>query len=167
MVDLSLRVESLNEAILGWRYFWAKKVGAINPRVHCARCLVGPYERGIGITMAVNQDIRLTGSNVGDIIYVCGVASPHRWAHNLHLAVQVTGDRNDTVRVRAFTGDIINLAGATQIAFDDTVAAREYGHLSASYLTCRNFQFGVQMVADGRLPLAPSARDGVEADASD
>lgn len=167
MVGLSLRVDSRNEGLLGWRYFWAKKVGAINPRVHCARCLVGPYERGIGITMAVNQDIRLTGYNIGDIFYVCGVALPHRWANNLHLAVQVTGDSKDTARVTAYTGDRINLAGATQIAFDDTVAAREYGHLSASYLTCRNFQFGVQVVADGLLPLAPSARDGVEADASD
>ena len=152
---------------MGWRYFWAKKVGAINRRVHCARCLVGPYERSVGVTMAVNRDIRLTGYNVGDILYVCAVASPHRWANNLHLAVQVTGDRNDTVRVRAYTGDGINLAGATQIAFDDTVAAREYGHLSASYLTCRNFQFGVQMVADVRLPLVGRARDRVEDDAAD
>jgi hypothetical protein len=167
VVDLSLRVESQNEALSGWRYFWAKMVGAINPRVHCARCLVGPYERSIGVTMAVNQDIRLTGYNVGDIFYVCGVASPHRWANNLHLAVQVTGDRNDTVRVRAYTGDRIKLIGATQIAFDDTVAVRDNSRLSASYLTCRNFQFGVQMVADGRLPLLDSARDGVEADAPD
>jgi hypothetical protein len=75
-------------------------------------------------------------------------------------------DSRDTARIAAYTGDRINLVGATQIAFDDTVAAREYGNLSASYLTCRNFQFGVQMVADGRLPLAPSALDGVEADAS-
>ncbi len=166
MVDLSLRVESQHDALLGWRYFWAKKVGAINPRVHCARCLVGPYERGIGITMAVNTDIRLAGYNVGDILYVCGVASPHRWPNNLHVAAEVTGDSRDTARIAAYTGDRINLVGATQIAFDDTVAAREYGNLSASYLTCRNFQFGVQMVADGRLPLAPSALDGVEADAS-
>jgi hypothetical protein len=167
LVDLSLRVESLNEALLGWRYFWAKKVAAINPRVHCARCLVGPYERRIGIAMAVNTAIRLTGYNVGEIVYVCGVASPHRWANNLHLAVEVTGDSEDTASVTAYIGDRINLLGATKIAFDDTVAVRDYGHLSASYLTCRNFQFGVQMVADGRLPLAPSARDGVEADAPD
>jgi hypothetical protein len=167
VVHLSLRVDSLNEALWGWRYFWAKKVGAINPRVHCARCLVGPYERGVGVTMAVNTDIRLSGYNVGDVLYVCGVAAPHRWANNLHVAVQVTGDSKDTVRVTAYTGDRLDLVGANQIAFDDTVAAREYGHLSASYLTCRNFQFGVQMVADGRLPLDGSARDGVEADASD
>jgi len=167
VADLSLRVESLNDALLGWRYFWAKKVGAINPRVHCARCLVGSYERNIGVTMAVNQDIRLTGYNVGDILYVCGVAAPHRWANNLHVAVHVTGESKDTARVTAYTGDRINLIGATQIAFDDTVAARDYGHLSASYLTCRNFQFGVQMVADGRLPLVGSARDRLEADAAD
>jgi hypothetical protein len=167
VVDLSLRVESQNEALLGWRYFWAKKVGAINPRVHCARCLVGPYERGVSVATAVNRDIRLTGYNVGDILYVCGVAAPHRWANNLHLAVQVTGDSKDTASVTTYIGDRINLLGATQIAFDDTVAASEYGHLSASYLTCRNFQFGVQMVADERLPLVDSARDGVEADAPD
>lgn len=167
MVDLVFRVESQNESLLGWRYFWAKKVVAINPRVHCARCFVGPYERGIGLGMAVNSDIALTGYANGDILYICGVAAPHRWANNLHLAVQVTCDSKNAASGTAYTGDRISLVGVTRIAFDDIVAARDYSHLSASYLTCRNFQFGVQMVADGRLPVLPSAGDGLQPDAPD
>ena len=167
MVDLILKVESQNDALSGWRYFWAKKVVAINPRVHCARCLVGPYERGIGLGMAMNKNSPLAGYVVGDILYVCGVALPHRWGNNLHLAVEVTGDSSDTARVTAHSGDRISLVGATQINLDVAVAARDYGHLSESYLTCRNFQFGVQMVADGRLPVMPSARQEMGTDASD
>ena len=170
MVDLFFRVVSEKAALTGWRYFWAKKVTAVSPRVHCARCLVGSYESVTGTRMAVNRDIPLHGYEAGDIFYVCGVAAPYKWANNLHLAVRVTGKDTDVARVTAYTGDRISLVWAVVIPFDDTVAIRDYGHLAKSYLTCRNFQFGVQMVDDGVLPIldgAKSLRDGMEAHVSD
>jgi hypothetical protein len=149
MVSFSVRMDSVSGTLSGWRYLWAKKVSAFDPKVHCARCLVGPYEKAIGTKMPVNVDIQLEGYNAGDILYICGVATPYVWRNNLHLPVRVTGDENDVASVPAFNGSIIVVTGAEAIPFSDAAANELYGERGKSYLTCRNFQFGAELAQQG------------------
>ena len=144
-------ITSDRPALTGWRYFWAKRVTSFRPSVHCAQCLVGSYIREFGKTSPVNQPIEIPDLSTGDILYFCGVATPWKWANNLHLAVRITGRAFDTASVRAYNGDDLIVSGAEAIAFDATAAERDYSQRSSAYLTCRNFQFGAAMRAEGHL----------------
>jgi hypothetical protein len=131
----------------GWKYFWAKKVSGFNPDVHCARCLIGPYEKKISTRALVNVEVDLTGYSVGDIVYVCGVASPYKWANNFHLAARVTEgyDKGEYAVGSMASGDQFFLRGAAKIPFTAEAAERAFAGRGKDFLTCRNFQFGAAM----------------------
>ena len=151
MLGLTASIVSARASFEGWRYFWGKRVNAFDPNVHCARCLVGSYVKPIGVRMPVNEEIGLPGFVENDILYVCGVSAPYRWANNLHLAVRVTGDRNDRATMQAYNGDLLVITGAIAIPFDDAAAKADHPHRGKDYLTCRNFQFGASLARAGLL----------------
>lgn len=136
---LTIRIKSKRDRLAGWSYFWAKDVVGFAPGVHCARCLRGAYVGAIGKGMPVNTDVPLDFAE-GRILYVCGVASPSRWVNNFHLAVRVTP--GESAELETYNGDTVRIEGARRLEFTDTAARRDYGERDASFLTCRNFQFG-------------------------
>jgi hypothetical protein len=116
-----------------------KHVTGFDPSVHCARCLRGKYEPLIGVRMGVNEPIHLS-MNPKEVLYLCGVSAPYRWANNLHIAVEA--HEGGVVSVPTYTGDIITFHGACEISFDANQARQRFPEKSEAFLTCRNFQFG-------------------------
>jgi hypothetical protein len=141
-------INSEQETLRGWRYLWAKTVTAFDPAVHCARCLIGDYEKTFSIRTPVNTVLELRRHATGTVIYFCGVSAPYRWGNNMHLAVRSTGDLVDTAQTEFYNGDRLIVRGARQLSFDDQVARLRYPTLGAEYLTCRNFQFGAAFLSD-------------------
>jgi hypothetical protein len=119
-------------------YFWAKHVRGFNNTKHCARCLIGSYEKSISASMpfGVWNDILLTG----DALYICGVSKPYRWEKNFHLAVKNGAGRLERA---LYNGVKVIIEDAEEIVFDGEKARIKYPNLGPEYITCRNFQFGV------------------------
>ena len=92
--------------------------------------------------MRTGVNIDLPGYMPGEILYLCGVTAPYRHALNFHLALRI-GTR-DLVTRSLVGGQEMYVQGATAIPFDDQAARRRFPERDASYLTCRNFQFGAQ-----------------------
>ncbi len=134
-------LESKNEHLEGFKYFWMKRVTGFNPEVHCARCLRGDYENIVGSRMAANAPQRLNAAP-GEVFYLCGVSTPYRWEKNAHLAF--LAERNSTATLDLYTGDRVIITNARAIPFTDEAARYQYPDKGAAYLTCRNFQFGAQ-----------------------
>lgn len=151
-----LRIDSDRKNLNGWRHFWGKKVVAFDDRFHCARCLVGSQERRVHTATPVNVDIPLPNLKAGDVFYICGVASPWEWANNLHLACRVVPEQNTlftssktpvpNASVLSYVGDRVTVTGAILLPFGDGIARRHYPDRDRGFLTCRNFQFGAEMV---------------------
>lgn len=142
-MNVTYRIESNAPTLRGWRYLWLKKVDGFNPAVHCARCLVGSYDNRFGLKAPVNQDVELTGYKAGDLLYFCGVASPYVWANNAHLAGRIADGASSSIPL--YTGDKLVVHGLEAVAIQAEPAKNRFPGLGAAYLTCRNFQFGVQM----------------------
>lgn len=134
-----LTIISNEDRFKGFRYFWLKRVNGFDPRQHCARCLTGSYFPDVGTMLPVNQAVHIE-ADPGEVLYLCGVSAPYRWERNFHMALRV--EYGAAVRSTLYTGDVVEIAGADHIAFDDTEARRRFPHLSEAYLSCRNFQFG-------------------------
>ena len=151
-----LRIDSDRNNLIGWRHFWGKKVVAFDDRFHCARCLVGSQERRVHTATPVNVDIPLPNLKAGDVFYICGVATPWEWANNLHLACRVVSEQNTLftppkalapkASVLSYVGDRVTVTGAILLPFGDEIASKRYPDRDRSFLTCRNFQFGAEMV---------------------
>ena len=153
--NLKFFILSDRSVFQGWKYFWAKNVRGFDPSVHCARCLIGSYEKKIGTRAPVNTEVDLINHNVGDLLYVCGVAQPYKWANNFHMACRVTGSMQDVAADLMAGGDAFIVRGAAKVPFDAETAQRQFAGRGKDYLTCRNFQFGAELAA-GRF--APAAR---------
>ena len=148
-MHLSFIMNSDRAAVTGWRYLWAKHVVGFKPSCHCAGCLKGTYDPRFGLATPAGQMINLWPYAPGAILYFCGVATPYRWANNLHLPVRVTGDPQDMASARCYNGDELTIAGATEILFTDKEARRDHPSRGPEFLTCRNFQLGATLRAAG------------------
>jgi hypothetical protein len=146
-MTLYFRIESQAEGVHGFRYLWAKNVRGFSSGRHCAGCLIGEYDKAFGLAAPVNRTVAMTGHPIGAIVYFCGVAVPYRWEKNAHLAVRVTGDRENTVTLELHTGDKLIVIGAERLAFDGAIAKAAYPDRGKAFLTCRNFQFGAALRA--------------------
>lgn len=128
-----------HQSVIGFRYLWLKNVTGFNSAYHCAKCLKGKYVTEFGLNLKPNTTTSLNLCE-GDIAYACGVASPFKWANNMHIAMRVS--KGSTCSVKLYTGDTIQFDGFEQIPFTDQEAIKRFSHLGPSYLTCRNFHFG-------------------------
>jgi hypothetical protein len=91
--------------------------------------------------MQTNVDIHIKISNLYPF-YICGVAYPYKWANNMHLALIENPEQN--AELQLYNGDVLEVLGAEQYVFDDRAARELYPNRGPEFLTCRNFQFGVQ-----------------------
>jgi hypothetical protein len=119
-------------------YFWGKHVHGFDNTKHCARCLIGPYEKSISKNMPLNADIEISFN--GKAFYLCGVAKPYRWEHNFHLAL-ISG--TDTLIEKTYNDFTVIVEGVRKFEFSDEKAAISYSYYGNEFKTCRNFQFGV------------------------
>jgi len=142
MAALSFRIESDQPVLKGWRYLWCKTVRGFNPGIHCARCLVGEYDNAFGRNAPVNKTVALTHEQ-GTILYFCGVANPYKWDNNAHLAGRVKAGA--VSRLALYNGDVLIVDGLEAIPIAAKPAEALFPQKDASFLTCRNFQFGAQV----------------------
>lgn len=119
-----------------FRYLWLKQVRGVELGSHCARCLLGEYDKRIRAGMKEGRDIVLPDA---PYYYLCGVSMPYRWELNFHLAFQEKeGERLITSRL----GISVEIENAAEVPFsqqDINPADRHAG--CKSYYTCRNWQF--------------------------
>lgn len=131
---------TLEKNLEGFRYFWAKAVTGFTPSVHCARCLKGSYVKAVNNRMSAGST---EVGNPGEIIYICGVSTPYKWANNFHLVLLCSEDA-EPFSVELYNGIAISVSGANRINFDASAAKRLFPEKGSNFLTCRNFQFGAQ-----------------------
>lgn len=136
---IELTISGPSETLVGFKFFWLKSVRDTRLEVHCARCLVGPYDRRISRQMRTGQAIPL----VGPLVYLCGV-SP-RWTTNLHVAAALQpGGRFEVETYNGFAAQFVNARRIEIESLDDG-----YLGLDRTFTTCRNFQFATQLARAG------------------
>lgn len=134
---IKMTVIGPEQRLRGFKYWWLKSVIDYRLEVHCARCLVGKYERRVSKDMLLNSQIEL----IGNLVYLCGV-SP-RWQTNFHAAVQLAP--GETVEVETYLGHTVRFENGRLIPI--VPLADGWNGLPKEFTTCRNFQFAVQMKA--------------------
>ena len=116
-----------------YHFVWLKYVTGFNLKQHCAKCLLGEYEKRITRDVLEYADVELPPS---DYYYFCTVG---RYVDNIHLAfVAAPGERID-IDTRYFRAVIEN---ARRIEFDDSRIDQNLPEAGRKeFYTCRNWQF--------------------------
>lgn len=142
---MQLRIEPRpgHDHLTGFRYLWLKSVTAFDDRVHCARCLIGEYVKGIDTRAKRGTVVDVDNARAGDLFYLCGVSAPYDWKHNAHLALRV--DPEALTQLELWNGARLTVVGARRVSFDHRAAHTHYGNRGRAFLTCRNFQFGAAL----------------------
>ena len=122
-----------------FRFLWSMNVKGFNPDKHCQACF-----KGKKFDLSDGEVIKLAGVEVGDFVYVCGVAKTWEYNENLHLVGIYTGD-GESCRVEGFAGGTATLVGFRRYRFSDKAARELFPERDETYLTCRNFQFAAQV----------------------
>jgi hypothetical protein len=135
------------DQLSGFKYFWLKSVRDYRLDVHCARCLVGPYEKRINKTMPLSQPVELNG----DLVYLCGVANGWNWARNFHAAAAF--ELGASFIVSTYNGLTVHFMNARLIEIKPL--PDRWNGLDKSFTTCRNYQFAVQMSHAGAKDTSP------------
>lgn len=135
-----------NGPLKGFLYMWLKKVHGFDPSIHCAQCLKGSYFKEMNKHFQSGVDIELPDLAPGEIYYLCGVATPYKWARNFHLAFKAG---NYEINGPLYTGAEFVVDDAEIITFDDKAARELYPDKGPKFLTCRNFQFGAHHFKQG------------------
>lgn len=145
MTKVLWNYQTASAQVRGFKHLWLKSVVGFRPEVHCARCLVGSYDRSFGLKMPPNTD---TGAEYdeGALLYFCGVSQPTRWERNFHFAGRVLYTAPPALH-QLWNGDSLSVQGIEGIRLDHTIAAKAYPLRAPEFLQCRNFQFGAQMFA--------------------
>ena len=118
-----------------FRYLWLKTVEGVKLSEHCAKCLVGSYEKGIGSTTKELTDLALGG----DIYYLCGVSTPYKWENNFHLAF--AKEEGSTVEYES-NGISVVIENARRLPIStEYIDEADPNAGKKQYSTCRNWQF--------------------------
>jgi hypothetical protein len=135
--SISMTIEGDQTHLSGFQYFWLKSVRDYRLDVHCARCLVGPYDRRINKTMPLHQPVELRG----DLVYLCGGATGRRWAQNFHAAAKL--QEGESFATPTYNGLMVRFHNALMIPIQPLPDG--WNGLDKPFTTCRNYQFAVQM----------------------
>ncbi len=121
-----------------FRFLWLKRVRGFDPSVHCAKCLLGSYVKGLPFRGTKTGFTLDTDVEMGEAkyLYLCGVAG--RWADNLHLALEpAPGEEvcyeDDRIRVHVQDARLLAIPELPE-------SVRSL--LTRPFHTCRNFRFG-------------------------
>lgn len=149
---LTLRLDGHGKAgggaLEGFRYFWLKYVRGFDAREHCARCLVGPYEKQVHPSMPLGSPIALDPGDA-PFVYLCGVGP--RYVDNLHLALRSLPGAS--AEARTYAGQLVTVEGAEALTIP--ALASGFRGLPGPFTTCRNFRFGVAFVERAGLGHGP------------
>ena len=129
-----------------FRFLWLKKVHGFDPAVHCAKCLLGSYVKGLPFRGTKTGFTLDTDVEMGEAkyLYLCGVAG--RWADNLHLAMEAApGERVCYDDARIF----VLVEGARLLAIPELPESVS-SLLTRPFHTCRNYRFGWEYFPDDR-----------------
>jgi hypothetical protein len=140
-----------NPPLTGFTYFWLKYVSAFNPRVHCARCLVGAYSQRVKKDMPLGAPITLDEATA-PLLYLCGVTS--RWPTNLHIAM--LPKVGVQIVKRTYHNLVVTIDDAEELPIPPL--ADGFRGLPRAFTTCRNYQFGVAYLEPHQQPFAEGAR---------
>lgn len=135
---IDLTIEGPQERLSGFMYWWLKSISNYDLSVHCARCLVGKYDRRVTKDMRTGHRTKL----IGDLVYLCGVT--RRWPMNFHAAAQLAP--GETFSVETYNGFAVRFDNARRIDIEPLPDG--WNGLPKAFTTCRNFQFAVQMKRD-------------------
>lgn len=118
-----------------FKYLWLKTVNDVNLDVHCARCLIGEYDKRISPSTTQANDLELKNS----VYYLCGVSRPYVWSNNFHLAFAPS--KGDLIEVD-YNGIHVIVQDAKQLPILASNIDPSNPHSSQkAYSTCRNWQF--------------------------
>ncbi len=134
---ITVTIEGSQQNLSGFKFWWLKSVSDYRLDVHCARCLVGPYDRKINKIMPLGQEVELRG----DLVYLCGVSDTRKWVHNFHAAAKLQEGASFTVPT--YNGLTVRFHNAIQIPIEPLPDG--WNGLPKAFTTCRNYQFAVQM----------------------
>jgi hypothetical protein len=138
---ITVTIEGQQPNLSGFQYWWLKSVRGYRLDVHCARCLVGPYDRRINKAMPLGQAVELQG----DLVYLCGVADGRRWANNFHAAAAF--EEGESFSLPTYNGLDVRFDNARMITIEPLPDG--WNGLDKSFTTCRNYQFALQMADRG------------------
>ena len=118
-----------------FRYLWLKSVEGVNLDVHCAKSLIGQYDKRIGNTVIEVHDVYLTQN----VYYLCGVSMPYKWANNFHLAFR---HKPGVILKYEDNGISVTIQNAERIEFSENDVDWSLPQAKKrEYHTCRNWQF--------------------------
>jgi hypothetical protein len=125
-----------------YRYVWLKYVNNFDLTQHCAKCLIGTYEKRINKDTFSYRDIELPPS---PYYYFCTV---YQYASNIHLAfVEAEGE---TITIDDDRYSVV-IENARQIHFDESrINYALPGARLKAFTTCRNWQFANWIVNEKR-----------------
>jgi hypothetical protein len=118
------------------RFLWLKYVTGFDPRVHCARCLVGKYSKLFPFSRSYVEPQVIEGALVEHAspwIYLCGVTK--KWEWNIHIAGQYEPGSHVSYEDERIRVEIVDFKQTPIDASKSPDATREFA-------TCRNWQFG-------------------------
>lgn len=128
-----------------YRFFWLKRVEAVDLDLHCQPCLLGPKSMKVRTRMfwqadrpfrIVNQPLEKSSTG---IYYMCGVTIPHVWKRNFHLAFRRAPGH---VLRKKWFGVAVEIENAVELYIDEVFIEKEHPrYREISYRTCRNAQF--------------------------
>lgn len=129
-----------------YKFFWVKYVRAVDTRVHCQPCLLGPKSRRIRSRMFFRASQKFTLRDVAldeadcEFIYICGVTTaPYVWGRNFHLAMRRS--ESGVIKTRWF-GLTVEITGAERLQISPDFIPQHCELASdRGYATCRNVQF--------------------------
>lgn len=130
-----------------YRYLWLKAVRGFDVTQHCARCLVGSYEKLLpyGAIPSGRVFEGELGANSAPYYYLCGVTP--KYEENLHIAFRAGEDS-----ICFEDGNVkVSIEGAERVPvlpIPQEVVAR--AGWTKEYWSCRNFQFGWKEFGGGR-----------------
>lgn len=117
-------------------YLWLKTVENVDLTKHCAKCLIGEYDKRINNTIKEKKEIVLDPNKV---YYLCGVSKPFVWRNNFHLAFK--NKIGSTIKY-INNGIEIVIEDAEQLPINfDYIDKNNIFANNKAYCTCRNWQF--------------------------
>lgn len=116
-----------------YRFLWLKGVRAFNEAHHCAKCLIGKYNRDFSAGKHLADEVITTQFEaMTPFYYLCGVTP--KWAENLHIAMRP----EEGGRIEFEDGNIrVVIEGAIQLSIPEDPLP-----FPKKFATCRNFRFG-------------------------
>ena len=118
-----------------FKYLWLKYTNGFDLTEHCAKCLLGEYEKSVS-----PKGISVMELKEAPYYYLCGVSMPFVWANNFHLAFRA--EQGSTI-VCNKNGISIVIENAVEIPITQPIVQLTH---KKEFTTCRNWQFAVNCV---------------------